>query len=86
MCIRDSFNSEKHSIILSKDFFAQPNEIILRSFIKVIQTISRNYYPPRGKSIKNLIIEIKSKKNKKKFTLGGCIFEKINETVIISKE
>ena len=80
------FNSEKHSIILSKDFFAQPNEIILRSFIKVIQTISRNYYPPRGMSIKNLIIEIKSKKSKKKFTLGGCIFEKINETVIISKE
>ena len=80
------FNSEKHSIILSKDFFAQPNEIILRSFIKVIQTISRNYYPPRGKSVKNLIIEIKSKKNKQKFTLGGCIFEKINETVIISKE
>ena len=80
------FNSEKHSIILSKDFFAQPNEIILRSFIKVIQTISRNYYPPRGKSIKNLIIEIKSKKTKQKFTLGGCIFEKINETVIISKE
>ena len=80
------FNSEKHSIILSKDFFAQPNEIILRSFIKVIQTISGNYYPPRGKSIKNLIIGIKSEKNKKKFTLGGCIFEKINETVIISKE
>ena len=80
------FNSEKHNIILNKDFFVQPNEIILRSFIKVIQTISRNYYPPRGKSVKNLIIEIKSKKSKKKFTLGGCILEKINETVIISKE
>jgi len=80
------FNSEKYNIVLNKDFFVQPNEIILRSLIKVIQTISGNYYPPRGKSIKNLIIEIKSRKSKKKFTLGGCIFEKINETVIISKE
>ncbi len=80
------FNSEKNNIILNKDFFDQPDEIILRSFTKVIQTISRNYYPPRGKSVKNLIIEIKSKKSKKKFTLGGCILEKINETVIISKE
>ena len=80
------FNSEKNNIILNKDFFDQPDEIILRSFTKVIQTISRNYYPPRGKSVKNLIIEIKSKKSKKKFTLGGCILEKISETVIISKE
>ena len=80
------FNSQKNNIFLNKDFFDQPNEIILRSIIKVIQTISRNYYPPRGKSLKNLIIEIKSKKSKKKFTLGGCILEKINETVIISKE
>jgi len=80
------FNSKKNNIVLSKDFFIQPNEIILRSITKVIQKISKSYYPPRGKSIKSLIIEIKYNKTMKKLTLGRCIFEKINETVIISKE
>ena len=80
------FNSMKHNTVLSKNFFIQPNEIILRSITKVIQKISKNYYPPRGKSINSLIIKIKSSKGIKRVTLGGCIFEKANETVIISKE
>ena len=80
------FNSKKSNVVLSKDFFIQPNEIILRSITKIIQQISKKYYPPRGKSINNLIIKIKSKTGIKRITLGGCIFEKVNETVIISKE
>ena len=80
------FNKNKNNIVLSKNFFTQPNEIILRSISKAIQQISKNYYPPRGKSIIKLIIEIKSKNGIQKTTLGGCIFEKINKTVIISKE
>ena len=80
------FNSKKSNVVLSKDFFIQPNEIILRSITKIIQQISKKYYPPRGKSINNLIIKIKSKPGIKRITLGGCIFEKVNETVIISKE
>ena len=34
----------------------------------------------------SLIKKIKSSKGIKRVTLGGCIFEKANETVIISKE
>jgi len=80
------FNYKKDNMILSVNFFKQPNEIVLRSITKVIRKISRSYYPPRGKSIKSLIKELNKNVGVKKVTLGGCIFEKINETVIICKE
>jgi len=80
------FNKNKKKIILNKFFFNNPNEIILRSISKLIQKISKNYYPPRGKSINRLIFELKSETGVKKATLGRCIFEKTKETVIISKE
>mgnify|MGYP007000261202 CR=1 len=48
--------------------------------------ISNNYYPPRGKSIIRLIESFKNEKIVKKLTLGGCVFKKVNETIIISKE
>ena len=80
------FNLKKKNIILSKYFFIQPDEVVLRSIAELTKKIGKNYYPPRGKSIKNLIIELKSKSGIKKATLGGCVFEKVNKTVIISKE
>ena len=43
------------------------------------------YYAARGKKIDKVIDDIKSNKLSK-VTLGGCIIEKINQTVIISKE
>ena len=43
------------------------------------------HYTPRGKKIDKLIDNIKRDKLSKA-TLGGCIIEKINQTVIISKE
>ena len=51
----------------------------------VIKKIGKNYYPARGKSINALIKRI-SDKSFSKVTLGGCFIDRINDTVLISKE
>ena len=43
------------------------------------------YYAVRGKKIDKVINDI-MRDRLSKATLGGCIIEKINQTVIISKE
>ena len=79
------FLKEKNTYFLNKNFFNQPNEIIFRSFGEIIRGIGKKYYLPRGKSISSVISSIKSKKFKK-LTLGGCIIQKVSETVIVSSE
>ena len=81
-----TFMPKNKKATLNKKFFLQPNEVILRSLNIVFQKIGHKYYPPRGKSTNFLIKEIKSHPKFKKMTLGGCLFQKINETIIISKE
>ncbi len=44
--------------------------------------VSKNYYPPRGKKVTNLIEYLKSN-NFKKSTLAGCIIEKFNDSTLI---
>jgi len=79
------FLKQENTYILNKFFFNQSQEVIFRSFSTVLKKISSRYYPPRGKSITDLILKINSIKYKK-FTLGGCYVEKINETILITKE
>tara|TARA_B100000900_G_scaffold347129_1_gene312188 strand:+ start:1528 stop:2547 length:1020 start_codon:yes stop_codon:yes gene_type:complete len=79
-------NSRKKVFILKKGFFIQPNEIVLRSIIKIIQKVSNKYYPPRGKSVIRLLDVMRNQQNVKNLTLGGCVFKKVNETIIISRE
>jgi len=79
------FLKKKNTYILNKFFFDQSQEVIFRSFSTVLKKISNRYYPPRGKSISDSILKINSTKYKK-FTLGGCYVEKINETILITKE
>ena len=79
-------NFKKNLVILNKSFFEQPKEIILRSVTNLMLKISKNYYPPRGKRIKRLLDTLELRHNVKKQTLGGCIFKKVNESIIISKE
>ena len=86
-------NLEKNSIfvkrkkiyILNNNFFDQSHEIIFRSLTQIIQKIGKKYYPVRGKSIDELTRRINSKLISK-VTLGGCFIERVNETIIISKE
>ena len=79
------FFKSKNIYSLNDDFFNQPYEIIFRSFSGLLSDISKRYYPPRGKSVDEIIKKIRSK-NFKKATLGGCLIEKINKTVLISRE
>ena len=79
------FVKEKKNLILNKNFFNQSHEVIFRSLTQVIQIIGQKYYPVRGKSISRLIKKITSN-SPTKVTLGSCLIEKINKSVLISKE
>ena len=84
--INNSYFSKKNNkLFLNKDFFEQPFEVIFRSFSDSIKKIGENYYPSRGKKLEKMIFEIK-KNSPFKATLGNCVIEKVNQTVIISKE
>ena len=50
-----------------------------------IKSIGNKYYSARGKKLDKIINEIKNNRSFRA-TLGGCIIEKVNQTVIISKE
>ena len=52
---------------------------------EMIKMIGKKYYPSRGKSIDQLILMINSN-SFKKVTLGGCLIEKANQSVLISRE
>ena len=77
--------NHKNVYILNKCFFDQSEEIIFRSFSLILKKIGNKYYLPRGKSISDLISKINGKKFNR-FTLGGCYIEKVNETILITKE
>ena len=71
---------------LNELFFDQSHEVIFRSLSFLMKLISGKYYVARGKSIGNLIKKIQFNKINAKVTLGGCFIEKINKTILISRE
>ena len=79
------FSKKDHKLILNQLFFKQPYEIIFRGFSELIKIIGKKHYPVRGKKLDKIINKIE-KENLSKVTLGGCIIEKVNQSVIISKE
>ena len=76
---------KKNKLILNNSFFQQPYEVIFRTFSKSIKHIGRKFYPVRGRKLDRIISDIENNKLSR-VTLGGCIIEKVNQTVIISKE
>lgn len=83
--LNSSYQVSKKLFILKKIFFDQPDEIILRSLNIILRKINKNYYPPRGKKVMNLINIIKEEKNRK-FTISSCIIEKLQNSYIIYGE
>ncbi len=81
-----SMLSSKKSIIINKVFFNQPEEVVFRSISELIHNTGSKKSFTRGKKILSLINHINYNKNFKKKTLSGCIFEKVNKSIIISKE
>ena len=79
------FQKDK-KIILNQSFFKNPDEIILRSFMQVIQHVSKKKNYPRGKKVLGLLDSIKFLNKNVKLTLSGCIIEKISDSVIIYPE
>ncbi len=79
------YNKKKNIYVLNKKFFLQPKEIIFRSITDILRKVSMRYYSPRGKKITDAIRKMKSK-DFKKMTLGGCLAEKVSESVFISSE
>ena len=79
------FNAKEKKFTINQKFFEQPYEIIFRSLTIIINLIGNKYHSVRGKKIDNLINNIKND-TQFKGTLGDCIIEKVNHTVIISKE
>ena len=80
-----SFISKNKCLINTQIFSEEASEIIFRSFSDILSLVSGTYYPPRSKKIINLIGRIKKAKLNKS-TLGGCIIEKKDSTISISKE
>ncbi len=80
-----SFIKNDKKLILNKQFFQQPYEIIFRALSESIKLIGNKYYYPRGRKL-DKIIKDNEKNRLSKVTLGGCIIEKINQTVIIYRE
>ena len=79
------FSLKNNHLVLNKKFFQQPYEVVMRAFSDSIKFIGKRYYPARGKKLDKIIRDIENDKVYKA-TLGGCIIEKVNQTVIISKE
>jgi len=86
-------NLKKNAIILGKNdkyilnkyFFQQPYEVTFRSLSELIRLTGKKYYPVRGRKLDKIIRNIE-KNILFKTTLGGCIIEKVNQSIIISKE
>jgi len=79
------FLKNNNVYVLSYSFFDESHEIIFRSLTTIIQKIGKKYYPVRGKSINDLIKGINAK-SFSKVTLGGCFIDRVNDTILISKE
>jgi len=80
-----SFFKKKSKLIISKNFFDQPYEIIFRSLSETLRLVGLRYYPVRGKKLDRVMSLIENNQHFRT-TLGGCIIEKVNQTLIISRE
>jgi len=79
------FSLKKKRLIIKNQYFNQPFEIILRSLSESIKLIGKRSYSVRGKKLAKIISKIENNRFFKQ-TLGGCIIEKVNQTIILSKE
>jgi len=80
-----SFISKNKCLINKKIFSEEAGEIIFKCTSDILSLISGSYYPPRSKKIVNLIDRIKKGKFSK-CTLGGCIIEEKDSSVLVQKE
>ena len=80
-----TFLKKENKLILKNEFFNHSSEVIFRSLSDVLKLVSKRYYSVRGKKLDKFINSIENDKSFK-VTLGGCIIERVNQTIIIVKE
>ena len=80
-----SFFQNNNKLILNRNFAKQPQEIVFRSLSESIKLIGKKFYPTRGKKLEKIVGNIINRSSFKS-TIGGCLIEKVNQTVIIRKE
>jgi tRNA(Ile)-lysidine synthase len=80
-----SFLPKNKCSINTQIFSDEAGEIIFKSFSDILSLVSGTYYPPRSKKIISLIDRVKKAKFNKS-TLGGCVIEKKDNFILISKE
>ena len=83
--LRENSIISHNKVVLKEEFFKFPQEVLFRSFSKILQLVGKKYFPPRGKKIANILENLESKTTFKS-TLGNCVIKKINRTVIVHKE
>ena len=80
-------NKKKNIVFLNVEFFNQPHEVVFRSLTEIIKKVGRKYYPARGKKIDRIIQIIKNNsKSPVRLTLGNCVINKVNQSIIVTKE
>ena len=79
------FYKEKKKLILNKNFFNHPYEVVFRSISDSLMLVGNKHNAVRGKKI-DLILDKIRLHSLIKETLGGCVIKKVNQTVIITKE
>ena len=78
-------DKKKAKLILKNEYFTQPHEVIFRSLSKSIKEIGKKFYPVRGKKLDRIISNIQNGRIFKQ-TIGGCVIERVSQTIIITKE
>ena len=73
------------SIVSNNIFLSEPDETVFRVLGEILKEVSGKYYPPRGKDLVNLMKKTQNK-NFTKATLGGCIIERVHDSLLIKKE
>ena len=76
---------KKNKLVLNQEFFSQPHEVVFRALSDSIKLVGKKYYLSRGKKVDKIITQIQNDVFFKG-TLGGCIIEKVHQTLIITKE
>ena len=79
------YDYKRLNLIINKQFFQQPYEVIFRALSESLRLVGKRYYSVRGKKLDKIIQDIENNSSFK-LTLGGCIIKKVNQTVFISKE
>ena len=85
LIINTFYSNKDKRLILSKSFFFKSYEVVFRGLSDSLKKISGRYYPVRGKKLDKIIYDIQNNRLFRS-TLGGCIVEKVNRTIIVSKE